>query len=270
MYIKLGYELAFELPVPAPMLLMLHVHPSRVGDIVRQTFLLTDPAVPVFTYRDPFGNTASRIFAPAGVIRMTYDAVVKDSGLPDVVQADAQQHAVQDLPVEVLPFLLNSRYCEVDVLSDIAWNLFDKTPLGWPRVQAVVDWCHKNVTFGYAFARPTKTAFDVYRERQGVCRDFTHLAITLCRCLNIPARDATGYLGDIGIPPVAAPMDFSAWFEVYLSGRWWTFDARHNKPRIGRVLMAHGRDATDAALTTSFGPANLVKFVVWTDEVPGP
>ena len=267
MYIKLGFELAFELPAPAPMLLMLQVHPSRVPDIARQSFLLTDPAVPVETFRDAFGNTGARIVAPAGIMKFTYDAVVQDSGLPDVVQADAQQHAVQDLPVEVLPYLLNSRYCEVDVLSDTAWQLFGKTPLGWARVQAVVDWCHQHVTFGYKFARPTKTAFDVYRERQGVCRDFTHLAITMCRCLNIPARYATGYLGDIGIPPVDAPMDFSAWFEVYLSGRWWTFDARHNTPRIGRVLMANGRDATDAALTTSFGPAKLVKFLVWTDEV---
>lgn len=270
MYIKLGYELAFELPAATPMLLMLHVHPSRQGDVVRETGVKTHPEVPVTTFTDSFGNTAGRIVAPAGTLTLTYDAVVKDSGLHDPVQPDAQQHPVQDLPADVLPFLLNSRYCEVDEMGDVAWELFGQTPLGWPRVQAVVDWAHHHVTFGYQFARPTKSAFDVYKEKQGVCRDFTHLAVTLCRCLNIPARYATGYLGDIGIPPVDAPMDFSAWFEVYLSGRWWTFDARHNTPRIGRVVMAYGRDATDVALTTSFGPARLTKFVVWTDEVPRP
>lgn len=269
MHIKLGYELAFELSAPTPMLLLLHVHPSRSVDVVRDSGVQTEPFVQLSTFKDSFGNIASRILAPAGVMKITYDAVVKDSGLPDPVQLDAQQHPVNELPSEVLPFLLSSRYCEVDVLGDFAWSTFGQTPLGWARVKAVVDWCHQNVQFGYQYARATKTACEVHREGKGVCRDFTHLAMTLCRCLNIPARYATGYLGDIGIPPVDSPMDFSAWFEVYLSGKWWAFDARHNTPRIGRVLMAHGRDATDAALTTSFGPAKLVKFFVWTDEVAG-
>jgi transglutaminase-like putative cysteine protease len=267
MLIKLGYELAFELPAATPMMLLLHVHPSRQKDVRRETDLKVHPDTPVTTFTDCFGNRAARILAPAGLLMLSYDAIVNDSGLRDPVQPDARQLAVEDLPVDALQFLLNSRYCEVDELSDEAWKLFGHTPPGWPRVQAMVDWCHNNVEFGYAHANSTKSAADVYRDRKGVCRDFTHLAVTFCRCLNIPARYATGYLGDIGVPPVDLPMDFSAWFEVYLSGRWWTFDARHNTPRIGRVLMAQGRDATDCALTTSFGPAKLTKFVVWTDEV---
>src|SRR5207302_1063843 len=186
---------------------------------------------------------------------------------PDEVGLNARQDPVQELPVETLPFLLVSRYCEVDLLSDLAWNLFGQTPEGWPRVQAVCDWVQANVRFGYEHARATRTAAEVLAERVGVCRDFTHLAVTFCRCLNIPARYATGYLGDIGVAPVPAPMDFSAWFEVYLGGRWHTFDARHNVPRIGRVLMARGRDAVDVALTTSFGATELKEFSVWTDEV---
>jgi transglutaminase-like putative cysteine protease len=218
-------------------------------------------------FSDAFGNRCGRLVAPPGKLRLWNDTVVEDTGAPDVVRPDARQHPVEELPPEVLPYLLGSRYCEVDRLSDAAWELFGQTPLGWARVQAVCDWVHTQVRFGYQFARPTKTAFEVYTERQGVCRDFTHLAVTFCRCLNIPARYATGYLGDIGVPAAPFPMDFSAWFEVYLDGQWFTFDARHNVPRIGRVLMARGRDAVDVALTTSFGPANLEKFTVWTDEV---
>jgi transglutaminase-like putative cysteine protease len=266
MLIHLGYELVFTPPAPVPMLLMLSVHPSRVGLLRQPDQVRVDPPVPVQEFTDSFGNRCGRIVAPAGRVLLWNDTVVEDSGQPDPQQPDAVQQAVEELPPEVLPFLLASRYCEVDRLCNVAWKLFENTRPGWPRVQAVCDWVHHNVRFGYSYARPTKTAADVYKERTGVCRDFMHLAITFCRCLNIPARYATGYLGDIGVPPAPFPMDFSAWFEVYLGGRWHTFDARHNMPRIGRVLMARGRDAVDVALTTSFGPAPLEKFVVRTEE----
>jgi transglutaminase-like putative cysteine protease len=270
MLIRLGYEIAFDLPAPTPMLLMLHVHPSRADTLREPDRVRVEPAVPVEEFSDAFGNRCGRILAPAGALRLSNDTLVEDSGLPDPVCPEAAQHPVEELPPEVLPFLLASRYCEVDRLNDIAWGLFGQAPAGWGRVQAVCDWVHDNVRFGYQFARPTKAAYDVYTERQGVCRDFTHLAVTFCRCLNIPARYATGYLGDIGVPPAPFPMDFSAWFEAYLGGRWHTFDARHNVPRVGRVLMARGRDATDVALTTSFGPAQLKTFVVRTEEVAEP
>jgi transglutaminase-like putative cysteine protease len=269
MLIRLGYELVFNLPEPVPMLLLLYVHPSRAASLRQPDRVRTEPAVPVHEFTDWFGNRCARVVAPAGRFRLWNETAVEDSGEPDPVCPDAEQHAVADLPTEALQFLLASRYCEVDRLSEVAWQLFGGTPPGWPRVQAVCDWVHNHVTFGYQHARPTKTAFDVYTERRGVCRDFMHLAITFCRCLNIPARYATGYLGDIGVPPAPFPMDFSAWFEVFLGGRWWTFDARHNVPRIGRVLMARGRDAVDVALTTSFGAAPLERFTVQTDEVAG-
>ncbi len=270
MLIRLGYELAFEVPTPTPMLLLLYVHPSRAACLRRPDRLHVEPAVPVEEFIDGFGNRCGRILAPAGTLLLWNDTLVEDDAEPDPVVPDAVQHPVQDLPPETLPFLLGSRYCEVDRLADVAWSLFGKAPPGWGRVQAVCDWVHANVRFGYGFARPTKTAHDVYTERKGVFRDFMHLAITFCRCLNIPARYATGYLGDIGVPPAPDPMDFSAWFEVFLGGRWHTFDARHNTPRIGRVLMARGRDAADAALTTSFGSTPLKKFTVLTDEITEP
>ena len=267
MLIKVGYDIVFEAPRPVPMMLLLSIHPSRASSIVKPERLRVEPDVPVREFIDDFGNRCSRILAPAGRVRLTNDAVVEDDGKPDPAFPEAIQHQVEDLPPEVLTYLLSSRYCEVDRLSDVAWNLFGNGPTGWLRVASVCTWVHNHVKFGYHFARSTKTAFDVYTERAGVCRDFTHLAITLCRCLNIPARYATGYLGDIGVPISDTPMDFSAWFEVYLGGKWHTFDARHNAPRIGRIVMARGRDAVDVALTTSFGPNRLEKFVVWTDEV---
>lgn len=267
MLIRLGYEIVFHAPAPTPMLLLLYTHPSRAETLKRPDRIQTDPEVPVEEILDCYGNRCGRIVLPTGAVRLWNNTLVEDSGEPDSLHPDATQHPVEELPAEVLPFLLASRYCEVDRLSEVAWNLFNQTQPGWPRVQAICDWVHNHVHFGYQFARPTKTAHDVYTERQGVCRDFTHLAVTFCRCLNIPARYATGYLGDIGIPPAPCPMDFSAWFEVYLGGRWHTFDARHNMPRIGRVLMARGRDAVDAALTTSFGTTELISFKVWTDEV---
>ncbi|MDB5453325.1 MAG: transglutaminase family protein [Caulobacteraceae bacterium] len=267
MRIRAGYEIAYDCPAPTPMLLTLHVHPDREADLEAPDDLTTDPALPVEDYRDLFGNRVSRILAPAGRTVISSRFVIRDSGEPDPVAADAVQHAVQDLPAEVLIYLLPSRYVETEHLSNLAWNLFGGTPTGWPRVQAIVDYAHQRISFGYHHARNTRTAFEAHEERIGVCRDFAHLAVALCRCMNIPARYCTGYLGDIGIAPIPGPMDFSAWFEVYLGGAWRTFDARHNKPRIGRILVARGRDATDVSITTNFGPAFLSGFQVFTDEV---
>jgi len=267
MLIRVGYDLVFDVPTPAPMLLVLYMHPSRGASARRPDNIVTEPYVRITTYIDHFGNQVGRCVAPAGKFRIWNDAIVEDSGQPDPVVADAVQHPVEDVPNEFVRFLLPSRYCEVDRMIQMAWDLFGKTTPGWSRVQAICDWAHNHVTFGYQFASTNNTAVSVCENRKGVCRDFMHLAVTMCRAMNIPARYVTGYLGDIGIPPVPSPMDFSAWFEVYLSGKWHTFDARHNKPRIGRVLMATGRDAIDVALTTSFGTTQLEKFVVWTDEV---
>ena len=269
MLIRIGFEFVFEVPVPTPMLLMLSLRTEREACVRRRGGLRVDPYVPIEHFTDNFGNHCGRLLAPAGRLQLWDDLIVEDDGQPDVFAPHARQHPVQDLPADVLVYLLASRYCEVDRLSSIAWGLFGSAPEGWGRVEAVCRWVHENVRFGYEFARPTKTAHDVYMERTGVCRDFTHLALTFCRCLNIPARYVTGYLGDIGVPPSPTPMDFSGWFQAYLGGRWYTFDARHNIPRIGRILMAHGRDAVDVALTTSFGTTELEKFAVWTDEVGG-
>jgi transglutaminase-like putative cysteine protease len=266
MLIRLGFDIQFDIPSPVAMIALYHVHPSRHADLREPDEPRITPAVPLDEYEDSFGNVCSRFVAPAGPLQLYHSTLIEDSGAPDKVQPNARQSPVEDLPPEALRYLLASRYCEVDRLLDTAGNLFGNSPLGWPRVQAVCDWVQANVTFGYAFANPTKTALDVYADRKGVCRDFQHLAITFCRCLNIPARYATGYLGDIGVPP-NPPMDFSAWFEAYLEGRWWTFDARNNTPRIGRVLMATGRDAADVAITTSFGTAWLKNFTVVTEEV---
>jgi transglutaminase-like putative cysteine protease len=266
MLIRLGFDIQFEIPSPVPMIAMFHVHPTRVADLREPDEPRITPTVAVDEYEDSFGNVCSRFVAPAGKLQLYNSTLIEDSGAPDPVSPGACQLPVEDLPPAVLQYLLASRYCEVDRLSNVAGTLFGDSLPGWPRVQAVCDWVQTNVTFGYQFANPTKTALDVYGDRTGVCRDFQHLAITFCRCLNIPARYATGYLGDIGVPLVP-PMDFSAWFEVYLQGRWWTFDARNNKPRIGRVLIATGRDAADVAITTSFGTTWLTNFIVITDEV---
>ena len=267
MRIRIGYDLAFSSSMPTPAILMLSVHPSRRGDLSERQQIIFDPPIPSQTYSDHFGNICTRIVMPPGTLSISSHNVVCDSGLPDAVELDAGQIAAEDLPHEALEFLLGSRYCETDRLTEIAWLRFGTVPPGWGRVQAIVDFVHEHISFGYEHARPTKTAWDVYGERAGVCRDFTHLAVTLCRCMNIPARYCTGYLGDIGIPPVPAPMDFSAWFEVYLGSRWYTFDARHNRPRIGRIVMARGRDATDVAISTIFGPSLLTGFTVVTDEL---
>jgi transglutaminase-like putative cysteine protease len=267
MKIRVGYELVYDFPQSTPVLMVLGVHFSRASDVIVPDFVATDPAVPVVAYRDGFGNWCSRIVAPAGRMRLAGDGVVRDSGLPDTIAAATAQHAVEDLPAETLVFLLGSRYCETDRLSSAAWELFADAPPGWARVQAICDFVHDHIAFGYEYARSTMTAWEVYNERKGVCRDYAHLAVAFCRAMNIPARYCTGYLGDFGIPPPYTPMDFSGWFEAYLGGQWYTFDARNNMPRIGRVLIAQGRDAADVAITTTFGPNTLVKFTVWTDEV---
>ncbi|MFY9492640.1 MAG: transglutaminase family protein, partial [Mycobacterium sp.] len=222
----------------------------------------------VDAYRDSFGNWCTRIVAPEGRTRVTANAIVSDSGLPDMVVPEAQQIPVSELPVDTLVYLLGSRYCETDRLSETAWELFEHAPTGWGRVQAICDYVHHHVTFGYEHARVTQTALETFTNRTGVCRDFNHLAVAFCRCMNIPARYCTGYLGEIGMPPPYGPMDFAAWFEVYLGGQWYTFDARNNIPRIGRVLIARGRDAADVALSNAFGDNTLSSFRVWTDEVP--
>jgi transglutaminase-like putative cysteine protease len=252
---------------PTPMLLMLDLEPAREMTVRRPGGMNLQPYVPVDRFLDRFNNRATRILAPAGQLVIWDDLVVEDSGIPEPVPYGAPQIPVGELPYDVLVYLLGSRYAEVDRLSELAWNQFGGIVGGYERVQAICDWVHNHVTFGYQYARDTKTAYDVYLEKAGVCRDFTHLAMTLCRCMNIPARYATGYLGDIGVPPSASPMDFSGWFEVYLGHRWYTFDARHNIPRIGRIVMARGRDAVDVAMTTSFGKTSLTRFTVWTDEV---
>ena len=267
MQIRVGFDMTFECPQPTPMVFTLNVHFTRVSDLVGRDDLLLDPSLPVRGYRDSFGNWCTRIVAPRGRTRVSANALLNDSGLPDPVVPDAQQVPVQDLPEESLLFLLGSRYCETDRLSEIAWKLFGNGPAGWGRVQAICDYVHRHITFGYEHARMTRSAFEAWHDRTGVCRDYAHLAVAFCRCMNIPARYCTGYLGDIGIPPPHGTPDFAAWFEAYLGGQWYTFDARNNTPRIGRVLIARGRDAADVALSNSFGPNTLAAFRVWTDEV---
>ena len=270
MKIRIGYELIYDFPQSTPVIMVLGAHFTRSSDVIVPDNLTTSPSVPISSYRDVYGNLCSRIVAPPGRMRLSADGVVRDSGMPDVVAASASQHPVEELPAETLIFLLGSRYCETQRLSDIAWSLFEKSPPGWARVQAICDFVHRHIAFGYEHARATMTSWEVFNEGKGVCRDFAHLAITFCRCMNIPARYANGYLGDIGVPADPAPMDFNAWFEVYLGGRWHTFDARHTAPRIGRLLVSRGRDAADTSLMHSFGPHTLTSFRVWTDETAAP
>jgi transglutaminase-like putative cysteine protease len=268
MRIRVGFEMIYDCPQPTPMIFNVNVHHTRVSDLVGRDDVLIDPPVRMTAYRDSFGNWCTRIVAPQGRTRIFADAIVNDSGLADVIVTEAQQVPVQDLPEEALQFLLGSRYCETDRLSETAWKLFGQTPTGWGRVQAICDYVHRHITFGYEHARMTRTALEAFYDKTGVCRDYAHLAVAFCRCVNIPARYCTGYLGDIDAPPPYGPMDFSAWFEAFLGGHWYTFDARNNTPRIGRVLIARGRDACDVAISTAFGPNTLTSFRVWTDEVP--
>jgi transglutaminase-like putative cysteine protease len=246
---------------------LLSVHPSRAADLRTPAIIVSSGQAPLVAALDDFGNLRTRTIAPVGLLRLSTEFVIEDSGRPDEYAPDAFEVPVAQLPNDVVQFLMGSRYCETDRLSELAWSMFGNTPRGWARVQAIVDYVHRRITFGYQFARSTRTAWEGHEERVGVCRDYAHLAVALCRCMNIPARYATGYLGDIGVPVIPAPMDFSAWFEVYLGGRWFTFDARHNQPRVGRILMARGRDAADCAITTTFGQTRLVEFNVITEEV---
>jgi transglutaminase-like putative cysteine protease len=267
MKIRAGYEISYQCPQPTPMIAMLSVHPSREADLITPDRLQVSPELPVNVYEDGFGNVCHVIHAPRGKVTLSTDFLINDSGVPDAVAPDAVQHPLEKLPVDTLVYLLSSRYCETDRFIKIAWSQFAKAPKGWALVQAICDYVHGRIEFGYPHASPTKTAWDTHNEGRGVCRDFAHLAITLCRCMNVPARYCTGYLGDIGVPADPAPMDFSAWYEVFLDGRWFTFDARHNHPRIGRIVIARGRDAADVAISTAFGPAELVRFNVITNEL---
>jgi transglutaminase-like putative cysteine protease len=262
MKLRVGYELVYECPQSTPMMLMLNTHYSRANDVISADILKVDPPVPITQYRDGYGNLCSRIVAPAGRISLSTTAVLEVAETFEVQEPHGNQYPVEDLPDDALVFLLGSRYCETDLLSEAAWKMFGHVPLGRARVQAICDFVHGHITFGYHHARPTKTAWQAYDERQGVCRDFAHLAVALCRAMNIPARYCTGYISDVGLPPPYASMDFAAWFEAYLGGSWQTFDPRNNAPRIGRVLMARGRDAADVALSNTFGPTELVKFEV--------
>ncbi|MDT8427274.1 MAG: transglutaminase family protein [Pseudomonadales bacterium] len=267
MQIHIGAELVYSCPKPTPMILMLSVHYSRASDLVSPDHLITDPPIPVAAYRDGFGNWCSRIVAPQGQLRISTETLINDSGELDEVNPAAEQQLVEMLPEETLIFLLGSRYCETDRLMETAWQLFADAPSGWGRVQAICDFVHHHIHFGYEYARSTKTAWEAYQEGNGVCRDYTHLAITFCRCMNIPARYCTGYLTDIGIPPPHGVMDFAAWFEAFLDGRWYLFDPRNNERRRGRILIARGRDAADVAISNAFGFNQLTHFKVRADAV---
>ena len=267
MLIRTGYRIHLDVQQPTPCIMLLSVHPSRIADLRTPHVMMYDPPLPAWDYTDAFGNTVTRILVQPGRTEISLDVTVQDSGLPDPVVPSARAMKVEDLPPDVLVFLLGSRYCETDRMSGLAWSLFGHTEPGWQRVAAICEYVHGRIRFDYQLARPTRSAWEGHEEQVGVCRDFAHLAVTLCRCMNIPARYCTGYLGDIGVPLSPDPMDFSAWFEAYLDGTWYTFDARHNKPRIGRILMGRGRDATDVALTTTFGPTFLAGFEVHTYEV---
>jgi transglutaminase-like putative cysteine protease len=268
MVLRAGFELIYNFPQPTPIILAVNVHESRTRDLITRDNVVTDPAVLVMTYQDGFGNRCSRVLAPPGRLRLSTDFAIRDSGIPDEVVTTAWQDSVEDLPEDTLVFLMGSRYCETDLLSQTVWQLFSHTAPGYSRVQAICDYVHNHIYFNYQNARVTRTAWEAYNERTGVCRDYAHLAVTFCRCMNIPARYCTGYLGDVGTEPPYAPGDFAAWFEAYIGGRWHTFDPRNNVPRMSRILMARGRDACDVAIATTFGPNMLESFKVWTDEIP--
>jgi len=268
MQLRVGYELNYFFPQPTPMILVVNIHDSRASDIIVPDRLTTEPPIPATSYLDAFGNRCTRVLAPAGRLRLAASGVISDSGQPDQIVSAAGQDSLQDLPDETLVFLLGSRYCETDLLSATAWQLFSGTTPGYPRVQAICDYVHNHLVFNYQNACATRSATEAYSQRIGVCRDFTHLAIAFCRCMNIPARYCTGYLGDVGMQPPFGVGDFAAWFEAWTGGRWQIFDPRNNVPRAGRVLMARGRDAADVAIATTFGPNTLESFRVWTDEIP--
>jgi transglutaminase-like putative cysteine protease len=267
MLIRVGFDIAYSCPQPVATVLKLGIERGRMRDLLNPDTIVAEPHVPMREYMDSFGNRCTRLVSPAGVTRLTTETIVRDSGNPDVLAPDAREVPAQELPDDVLRYLVNSRYCEVDKLGSFAWSQFGNVKPGWTRVQAIFDFVHNHLEFGYPHARPTRTAAEGLEERLGVCRDFTHLSIALCRAMNIPARYCNGYLGDIGVPPDPAPMDFNAWTEVYLDGRWYTLDGRHNMPRIGRIVVARGLDAADIPMIHTFGPHWLQEFTVVTEEV---
>jgi len=268
MQLQAGFELIYNFWQPTPIILVVNIHQSRVSDIIVPDRLVTEPSIPMIGYRDGFGNWCNRGLAPTGQLRLTTNCIIRDSGVPDEIEPTAWQVPVEELPEETLVYLLGSRYCETDVLSQTAWQLFGTVSPGYPRVQAICDFVHNHIIFNYQNARSTRTALEAFNEQTGVCRDYAHLAIAFCRCMNIPARYCTGYLGDVGTPPPYPVGDFAAWFEAWIGGKWYTFDPRNNVPRLSRILMARGRDACDVAIVTTFGPSILEGFRVWTDEIP--
>jgi transglutaminase-like putative cysteine protease len=267
MQLRVGCEFEYDSSWPTPAVMLVEPHPDVARQVVRAAWE-NEPALTVHGYRDLFGNQCRRFVLPAGPARLRYDATVEISGEPDPMRPDARQRPVEELPDEVLVYTLASRYCLSEQLSNAAWQLFGGSEPGWARVQAVCDWIHQHIQYG-AKSTPLTTATDVYVARGGICRDFAHLAVTFCRALNIPARYVFGYMPDIGVPPPHPPMDFHAWFEAYLEDRWWTFDARFNLPRIGRVPIGRGRDAVDVAMMTTYGAAQFRRMVVWTDPLDG-
>ena len=270
MQIRYGFDIALNLAQPTTILTLMDVHSDVRCGVAQELELELAPVMPAERFVDDSGNVVRRLSAPAGMAALRLQGVFRSDGTPDAVDAAAEAAPVSDLPLETLPFLRPSRYCETDLLSDVAWGNFGAVGGGWAKVQAICDFVHQRLRFSYPEARPTRTANEALAEGVGVCRDFTHLAIALCRCLNIPARYCNGYLGDIGVPPDPAPMDFNAWFEAFLGGRWFTFDARHNQPRIGRILIARGRDAADIPMIATFGPHSLTRFTVVTEETKEP
>ena len=266
MRIRVGCEFHFDAALPVPAVALVRVRRDSGVTVERETWDV-QPDASFSDLVDIYGNYARRIVIGAGKASLRYDAEVTASAAPDAVSPAATQYQVEDLPGEILIYTLASRYCLSDTLSDAAVELFGSTPHGWERVQAVCNWVHANVRFDYAASRPDTTSVDVFQARVGVCRDFAHLAISFCRALNIPARYVFGYLPDISVTPPPDPMDFCAWMEVYLGGRWWTFDPRNNARRIGRVVIARGRDATDVAMVTSYGKLVLDEMTVWADEI---
>jgi transglutaminase-like putative cysteine protease len=260
-----GFNLAYECSDFTPMVFMVHLRPEEAINLMQPEYMTLYPEVEFSNYIDSFGNLCTRLIAPPGRLSIWNRFAMAVDELPEEMPVYAYQHSVPELPEDTLQYLIGSRYCDTQKLSSLAWSLFGGYWEGWARVKAILDYTHNRIKFSYPNARDDRTAFEAHEERIGVCRDYAHLAIALCRCMNIPARYCTGYLGDIGVPPDPAPMDFSAWFEVYMGGRWWALDARHNQPRIGRMVVARGRDAADVAISTSFGPAKLCEFKVFTE-----
>jgi transglutaminase-like putative cysteine protease len=266
MLIHAGFEIALRCERPTPLIGLLSVHPSRLEDLRSPNELSFDREMRWTTSRDAFGNITSRMLAPEGVLTLRSEVQLEDSGQLDGRPGDPGVLPIDQLPDDVMQFLSGSRYCETDKLSPLAWSLFGDMPAGIARVDAIVEYVHDRIRFGYEHASATRSAWEAHQERRGVCRDFVHLAVAFCRCLNMPARYCSGYLGDIGVPPSDIPMDFTAWMEVYLGDRWFVFDPRHAARRVGRILMARGRDAADVALYTTFGPSELTYFRVFAGE----